>query len=277
MHSISRRNLLKAAVTAPAVMIPLRLIGGASPAEAAQPAYAQPPAGFLSKDELAFVEAAVARIIPTDELGPGAKDAGVATFIDRQLAGPYGRAETWYMQGPWRSGTEEQGYQIKLTPAGLYRAAIRDVDASVRRTHADRAFAELPAGDQDAVLTALEHGKLELPNAPAKTPKASTSIASLRFLGSKTAKTAALSATAAIFVMVRPGKPHCVATCTTSGFPSAVRPCRPIITRNETQSKKCAANRIRIANETGIGRDCAVALRWCRDCWGWERCVMSTC
>ena len=169
MHSVSRRNLLKAAVTAPAVMIPLRLIGGASPAEAAQPAYAQPPAGFLSKDELAFVEAAVARIIPTDELGPGAKDAGVATFIDRQLAGPYGRAETWYMQGPWRSGTEEQGYQIKLTPAGLYRAAIRDIDASVRRTHADRAFAELPAGDQDAVLTALEHGKLELPNAPAKT------------------------------------------------------------------------------------------------------------
>ena len=169
MHSVSRRNLLKAAVTAPAVIIPLRLIGGASRAEAAPPAYAQPPEGFLSKDELVFVEAAVARIIPTDELGPGAKEAGVATFIDRQLAGPYGRAETWYMQGPWRNGTEEQGYQIKLTPAGLYRAAIRDIDASVRRTHADRTFAELPAGDQDAMLTALEHGKLELPNAPAKT------------------------------------------------------------------------------------------------------------
>jgi gluconate 2-dehydrogenase gamma chain len=169
MHSVSRRNLLKAAVTAPAVIIPLRLIGGISPAEAAPPAYAQPPEGYFSKAELVFVEAAVARIIPTDELGPGAKDAGVATFIDRQLAGPYGRAETWYMQGPWRNGTEEQGYQIKLTPAGLYRAAIRDIDASVRRTHADRTFAELPAGDQDAVLTALEHGKLELPNAPAKT------------------------------------------------------------------------------------------------------------
>src|SRR5437660_651170 len=55
-------------------------------------------------DEMAFVDAAVARIIPNDDLGPGAKEAGVGLFIDRQLAGPYGRGETWYMQGPWREG-----------------------------------------------------------------------------------------------------------------------------------------------------------------------------
>src|ERR1700694_5808871 len=46
----------------------------------------QPQAyGWLTQPEQAFIEAAVARLIPSDELGPGAKEAGVAFFIDRQL------------------------------------------------------------------------------------------------------------------------------------------------------------------------------------------------
>ena len=59
----------------------------------------------------------MSRLIPADELGPGAKEAGVAFFIDQQMAGSFGRAETWYMQGRWKAGTDEQGYQVKLTPA----------------------------------------------------------------------------------------------------------------------------------------------------------------
>ncbi|UMX65988.1 gluconate 2-dehydrogenase subunit 3 family protein [Klebsiella pneumoniae] len=39
--------------------------------------------------EWAFINAAVARLIPADELGPGAKEAGVPEFIDRQLNTPY--------------------------------------------------------------------------------------------------------------------------------------------------------------------------------------------
>ena len=31
------------------------------------------------------------RLIPLDDIDPGAKDAGVALFIDHQLAGPFGR------------------------------------------------------------------------------------------------------------------------------------------------------------------------------------------
>src|SRR5262245_52973703 len=45
---------------------------------------------YLTPPEAAFVEAAVARLIPADELGPGAKEAGVAYFIDRQLFGGWG-------------------------------------------------------------------------------------------------------------------------------------------------------------------------------------------
>ena len=64
---------------------------------------------YFTVPEFAFIETAVSRLIPADELGPGAKEAGVAFFIDEQLAGPFGRAETWYMQGPWKEGTPEQG------------------------------------------------------------------------------------------------------------------------------------------------------------------------
>src|SRR5215213_9515413 len=45
---------------------------------------------WLTQTEIAFIEAAVARLIPADELGPGAKEAGVSYFIDHQLAGAYG-------------------------------------------------------------------------------------------------------------------------------------------------------------------------------------------
>jgi len=122
---------------------------------------------YLSPAEIAFVDAAVSRLIPADELGPGAKEAGVTFFIDQQLSGSYGRAEAWYMQGPWQKGTEQQGYQLKLTPAQLYRTAIKDIDEYCRRT-LKKAFADLAAPDQDKVLHGLEKGEIELPGAPAK-------------------------------------------------------------------------------------------------------------
>ncbi|RUX76903.1 gluconate 2-dehydrogenase subunit 3 family protein [Mesorhizobium sp. M7A.F.Ca.US.006.04.2.1] len=43
-------------------------------------------------EEAAFVEAATERLIPEDDLGPGAKACGVPLFIDHQLAGAYGHA-----------------------------------------------------------------------------------------------------------------------------------------------------------------------------------------
>lgn len=121
---------------------------------------------YFTAAEYDFIEAALARIIPADDLGPGAKEAQVAVFIDRQLAGPYGRADTWYMQGPWREGTPGQGYQLKLTPAQLYRDAIRAIDEDVRRQHGGKAFAQLDAGAQDKALEAMEKGELKANGAP---------------------------------------------------------------------------------------------------------------
>ena len=48
--------------------------------------------GFLTLNgtEQAIVEAVAETMIPTDSKGPGAKEAGVVYFIDKQLAGDYG-------------------------------------------------------------------------------------------------------------------------------------------------------------------------------------------
>jgi gluconate 2-dehydrogenase gamma chain len=160
-----RRRVLKAALVPAMTVAPVAIVRDAL----ADAPPAPVPRAYLTDAEFAFVEAAVARLIPDDALGPGAKEAGVAEFIDHQLAGPYGRAETWYMQGPWKKGSETQGYQLKLTPAALYRAAIADIDAHAHAANQGKAFAELDANAQDALLHALEDGKVDLAHAPAKT------------------------------------------------------------------------------------------------------------
>lgn len=59
-----------------------------------------PPGGwrFLTPDEALLVEAVAEQIIPADQ-DPGAKQAGVVYFIDRQLAGPYRRYHKQYRAG----------------------------------------------------------------------------------------------------------------------------------------------------------------------------------
>jgi gluconate 2-dehydrogenase gamma chain len=156
---VKRRDFLKTITLVPAA--------GAAPLRPIENPAAPGPA-YLTSAERAFIDAAIARLIPNDELGPGAKEAGVGDFIDRQLGGPYGRAQTWYMQGPWHEGTPEQGYQLKLTPAEFYRTAIADLDQYCRSNYAGKTFAELDAATQDKVLHGVEKGDVKLARAPAK-------------------------------------------------------------------------------------------------------------
>jgi len=55
----------------------------------------------LSITEHSLLEAIVETIIPSDSNGPGAKEAGVIYFIDRQLAGDYGQSANMFMDGPF--------------------------------------------------------------------------------------------------------------------------------------------------------------------------------
>jgi gluconate 2-dehydrogenase gamma chain len=165
---LTRRDMLKTAAGSVAIVSWLRPQIALAQLESPLPAPVAPGVfTYFTPAEIAFVDAAVSRLIPNDELGPGAKEAGVTFFIDQQMAGPFGRGETWYMQGPWKDGTKEQGYQLKLTPAQLYRVGIRGTDDYCRRTFT-KSFTELGSAEQDKVLKGLEKGDIELTGAPGK-------------------------------------------------------------------------------------------------------------
>src|ERR1700739_1777834 len=86
------------------------------------------PLRFFTESEAAIVAAAVARIFPSDDAGPGAHEAGVVIFIDRQLAGPWGRDARRYTHEPFEDGlAAEFGYQGKASPRDVYRQGLKDL------------------------------------------------------------------------------------------------------------------------------------------------------
>jgi gluconate 2-dehydrogenase gamma chain len=121
---------------------------------------------FFSANEAAFIEAAVDRLIPPDDLGPGGKDAGCAVFIDRQLAGPYGHSDGLYEKPPFMPGVATQGYQGPDAPATIYRKALADIAQHVKSNFGGKAFGQLAPDDQDRVLSDLENGAIVLKNTP---------------------------------------------------------------------------------------------------------------
>lgn len=172
---LSRRRILAAGALlgAAPLGVAAETIGGSGPPWAPNTAaYPQSPDpaqryDFFSGPEAAFIEAAAARMIPKDELGPGALEAGVPIFIDRQLAGDFGKGATWYMQGPWDAGLPTQGYQSRYTPAQMYRAAIAAVDKATQNA-SNNPFAKLSGEDQDAFLKRLASGDQQLEGVDAK-------------------------------------------------------------------------------------------------------------
>jgi gluconate 2-dehydrogenase gamma chain len=120
---------------------------------------------FLSADEAAMVDAMVDRLIPTDELGPGAKDSGVTTFIDRQLTGPYGGHDWLYMQGPFAAAPlPTQGLQSPLRPRQQYRMGLAALDSYCKSSFGGRGFVQLNADEQDKLLAGMEKGEVTLPS-----------------------------------------------------------------------------------------------------------------
>ena len=165
---LSRRSILATGGAASTALLLSRGARGqtgypdVSPDRADRPSPADPLAGYLffSAGEAAFVEAAVSRLVPKDELGPGALECGVAVFIDRQLAGPYGQGDHFYLKGPFPNGEPSQGWQMPK-PADVYRSAIAEIDRYAVDAHGG-GFAQLTPDKQDEILKALESGKAKL-------------------------------------------------------------------------------------------------------------------
>jgi gluconate 2-dehydrogenase gamma chain len=169
VHQINRRRLLGSSAVLLLMTLPgarASVIKGALPWKpgAADPPDIVTPGGwkYFTPQEAATVEAFVDRLIPADDLSPSGKDCGCAVYIDRQLAGPYGRSEGWYMSGPFQDGTKQQGPQSSVTPAQHYRKALAAFDTACRAKFGNRAFFDLNDAQKDDAIKGLEDGSLKL-------------------------------------------------------------------------------------------------------------------
>ena len=124
---VSRRDWLKTTVGA-AVVAPA---AGLAQGPAGNGASSREPLETLTAAEADTLEAIVARLIPTDEHGPGAREARAAHYIDRALGGALAASRE------------------------AYRSGLAAVDRYARLSKAAR-FADLTPADQDAILTDIE-------------------------------------------------------------------------------------------------------------------------
>jgi gluconate 2-dehydrogenase gamma chain len=137
-RELSRRQFLQqTGVTAGGVFafglapgLPVLEDAPAATAEAAAPAALRP-------GERITLRAILARLLPADELGPGAVEAGVDVYIDRALAGAY----------------------AGLLP--LYRQNLAAIDAAAK-TMGATSFAALSPYQQDTLLQQVEAGKVTM-------------------------------------------------------------------------------------------------------------------
>ena len=136
---LSRRQLLKRAglVVGAAVVVPVTPINAAG-----QTASAPDALRTLTRREYDTLDAICARLIPTDETGPGAKEARAVRYIDWGLSGSINNAAA-------------------LRPQ--YSAALAAVEAYALSTKG-ATFVKLGPADQDAIVTALQNS--QIPNAP---------------------------------------------------------------------------------------------------------------
>jgi gluconate 2-dehydrogenase gamma chain len=160
--SFARRKFLRGSLGALPVALGVELASG--PPVGAMPKQAYQPK-FFTADEWQFICAAVDRLIPPDAEGPGAVEAGVPEFIDRQMDTPYAQGALWYMQGPYYEVRPELGYQMKFTPREIYRIGIADADRWILAGVGKR-FAALDGVTQDGLLAQMEDGRAEFRDIP---------------------------------------------------------------------------------------------------------------
>lgn len=122
-------------------------LGGAPLVVNAREGKVRVPLRFFTGQEAKVIVAACERIFPADASGPGATQAGVMVYIDRQLAGPYGTDKYRYTKAPFVASLPGHGYQGRENPRATYRAGIAQLGPD---------FVALAAAKQDARLEAIE-------------------------------------------------------------------------------------------------------------------------
>jgi gluconate 2-dehydrogenase gamma chain len=167
-EGLGRRDFLKGAVVGGAAAATTTTgldLTTAAQAQQAGAAPAEPGYSFLNLEEAAFVEALVNHMVPADELTPKGTDIGINIYIDRALAGAWGKGDRLYNQGPWKPGVPSQGYQLPLTPAQLYRAGIAATNVQCQKAYG-KPFDRLDEKQREEVLIGLSSGKLAFEGGP---------------------------------------------------------------------------------------------------------------
>ena len=136
-RGFSRRELLRqtvrfgAGAIVPVDALRRRIAGDPAPAAASTQIAARETLETLTAAEAATLDAIAARLIPTDENGPGAAEARATRYIDRALGGALADSRE------------------------AYRTGLAAIDA-VARASKGASFAQLSPSDQDAILTQIE-------------------------------------------------------------------------------------------------------------------------
>jgi gluconate 2-dehydrogenase gamma chain len=169
---MSRRRLLMAGMASVATASTAGVMASAPAADAAAKeeaatmaatATTPPRLRFFTTYEFKLVTAMAEVIWPTDDLGPGARQAGVGFYIDGQLSGPWGTGDRMYMQGPFFAPVDSgHGWQSSMVPRDVYRACMPAFDNYTRATYGDW-FYNLPATTQAQAITDLSAGKVTIP------------------------------------------------------------------------------------------------------------------
>jgi len=158
---VSRRQLLRGAAAAGGGLA----LAGIATAQADDMQMVAEPMRLraLTRSEAAIAGAMADRVFPRDGSSPSATEIGFVEYLDGQLAGGWGSGERFYRQGPFvEPETSGHGYQLSLTPREVYRRVLPEIDAYARRRHGGRSFTELSDAQQDAVMTAVQDGRVDL-------------------------------------------------------------------------------------------------------------------
>ncbi|MFM1650779.1 gluconate 2-dehydrogenase subunit 3 family protein [Brevibacillus sp. B_LB10_24] len=113
---------------------------------------------FFNQEQYQLTDAASERIFPKDEIGPGAKELGVAFYIDHQLASPWGINAKDYMTGPFYPGEATQGMQTSLKRSEIFTLGLQGLNDYSQKKY-NKKFTELAETEQDDVLKVFEEGK----------------------------------------------------------------------------------------------------------------------
>ncbi len=124
------QTLTRRTVIVGAAFVPLAALTASGQTQNAAPKLA------LSATQRRTLEAMLDRLVPKDELGPGAVEMGAAEYIDRSLADALATEKVAFLAGLSRTD------QFATTSQGA-------------------GFAELSSDKKDAVLTAMEAGRAE--------------------------------------------------------------------------------------------------------------------